>query len=113
MWSWSLSALTGRAFGAWLVGFGIAMVHVAWEADWRRVRPATAGAGVLGALQLVALLRYPDVPAWDAPQTWVYVTVLASFLALGLWGWRAARSRVDDPEAVAPSAQQSDGAGTG
>lgn len=113
MWPWSLSAVTGRAYGAWLVGFGIAMVHVAWEADWRRVRPATAGAGVLGALQLVALLRYPDVPAWDAPQTWVYVTVLVSFVALGLWGWRAARNRVDDPEAAAPLAQHSEEAGAG
>ena len=90
MWPWPISALTGRAFGAWLVGFGIAMVQIAWEADWRRVRPATAGAGVLGMLQLIALLRYLDVPDWGAPQSWVYVTVLISFVALGIWGWRAA-----------------------
>ena len=105
MWPWTLSSLTGRAFGAWLVGFGVAMAQVAWEADWRRVRPATAGAGVLGALQLIALLRYPDVPAWDAPQTWVYVAVLASFVVLGLWGWRAARLRVDSPGVAVPPVQ--------
>jgi hypothetical protein len=86
MWPWTLSSLTGRAFGAWLVGFGIAMAHVAWEADWRRVRPATAGAGVLGALQFMALLRYPDVPTWDAPQTWVYVRRPGEFRRVGPLG---------------------------
>jgi hypothetical protein len=92
MWPWRISALTGRAYGAWLIGFGIAMVQIALEADWRRVRPATAGAGVLGTLQLIALLRYRDVPNWDAPQTWIYVAVLASFVVMGLWGWRLARA---------------------
>lgn len=92
MWSWSVQDLTGRAFGAWLVGFGVAMAQIAWEADWRRVKAATVGAGVLGALQLVALLRYLDEPDWGAVQTWVYVAVLAGFVVLGIWGWRAAGS---------------------
>lgn len=97
MWPWAVSELTGRAFGAWLVGFGVAMAQIAWEADWRRVRPATAGAGVLGLLQLVALVRYPDVPAWGAPRTWIYLMVLVGFVALGLWGWRRARDPSTDP----------------
>lgn len=88
MWPWRLTSLTGRAFGAWMAGFGTAMVHIAWEADWRRARPATVGAGVLGVLQLVALIRYPDVPDWGAPQTWVYLAVLLSFVALAGAGWR-------------------------
>ena len=88
MWPWVVRDLTARAFGAWLVGFGVAMAQIAREADWRRVRPATAGAGVLGALQLVAVLRYINEPAWDAPQTWLFVAVLAGFVALGVWGWR-------------------------
>ncbi len=95
MWPWPVSSLTGRAFGAWMVGFGIAMAQIAWEADWKRARPATVGAGVLGALQLVAVLRYVDVPAWNAPQTWVYVAVMVSFVVLGIWGWRAAGDMAD------------------
>ena len=91
IWSWPVSDLTARALGAWLVGFGIAMVQIAWEADWRRVRPATLGAGALGALQLGAVARYSDVPDWGAPQTWVYVVVMASFVGLGVWGWQAAK----------------------
>lgn len=92
MWPWALRDLTARAIGAWLVGFGIAMAQIAWEGDWRRARAATAGAGVLGALQLVALIRYLDEPAWDGPQTWVYVGVLVSGVVLGVVGWRAAGS---------------------
>lgn len=95
MWPWPVSSLTGRAFGAWMVGFGIAMVQISWEADWKRARPATTGAGVLGALQLVAVLRYVDVPAWDDPQPWVYVAVMVSFVVLGIWGWRAAGDMED------------------
>jgi hypothetical protein len=90
MWPWPVSDLTARAFGAWLVGFGIAMLQIAWEADWRRVRPATAGAGVLGVLQLIAVARYGDVPDWGASQTWVYVAVMVGFVGLGVWGWRTA-----------------------
>lgn len=91
MWPWPVSDLTARAYGAWLIGFGIAMVQIFWENDWRRVRPATAGAGVLGVLQLVAILRYFDVPDWGAPQSWVYIVVLAGFVALGWRGWQVGR----------------------
>jgi hypothetical protein len=88
MWPWPLTSLTSQAFGAWMVGFGIAMVHMAWEADWRRARPATAGAGTLGVLQLLAVLRHLGDTAWNSPQIWVYVAVLTSFVVLGVYGWR-------------------------
>jgi hypothetical protein len=88
MWPWPLTSLTSQAFGAWMVGFGIAMVHMAWEADWRRARPATAGAGTLGVLQLIALLRHLGETAWSSPQIWGYVAVLTSFVVLGVYGWR-------------------------
>jgi hypothetical protein len=101
MWPWGSSSLTGRAFGAWMVGFGVAMAHIAWEADWRRVRPATAGAGVLGVLQIIAMLRYLDEPAWDAPQTWLYGGVMLSFIVLGAFGWHKASSLAEpDPDRV-------------
>jgi hypothetical protein len=96
MWPWSVSSLTARAFAAWMVGFGIEIMQVAWEADWIRARPATASAGVLGALQLIALIRYLDVPSWEAPQTWLYVAVLISFVVLGIWGWHATRDVTQD-----------------
>ena len=92
MWPWAVRDLTARSIGAWLVGFGVAMVQISWEADWYRVRAATLGAGALGALQLVALVRYLDVPAWDALQTWIYLGVMCSFVGLALVGWRQTRA---------------------
>jgi len=92
MWPWHLTSVTSQAFGAWMIGFGIALGQMAWEADWKRVRPATAGVGALGLLQLIAVLRYPDVLDWTTVQAWVYVVVLTSFAVLGIYGWRVARS---------------------
>ena len=37
LWPWKLSALTGRAIGAWLIGIGTAAGHMAYEKDWWRV----------------------------------------------------------------------------
>lgn len=101
MWPWPLTSLTSQAFGAWMIGFGIAMVHMAWEADWRRVQPATTGAGALGVLQLVAVLRHLDGTAMNAPQIWVYVAVLTSFVVLGTYGWWVVKNNTA-PDAIAP-----------
>ena len=92
IWPWRLTSVTSQAFGAWMIGFGVALGQMAWEADWVRVRPATAGVGTLGTLQLMAVLRYQSDLDWATVQAWVYVIVLASFVVLGIYGWRAAGS---------------------
>jgi hypothetical protein len=104
IWPWEVNALSGRAFGAWMIGFGVALAHIAWEGDWRRVRPATSGAGALGALQLVVLLRYLDSQAWEEPKIRLYVAVMFGFVMLGLTGWRVA-SGLGEADAVAVSAE--------
>ncbi len=97
MWPWPLTTITSQAFGAWMIGFAVAMVHMALEADWKRVQPATAGAGVLGSLQLLAILRFRQEIAWNTPQVWVYATVLGGFVALGACGYWATRLRRSEP----------------
>src|SRR5664279_3021694 len=57
VWPWTLTRLTGRAIGAWLVGLGIAAVQAVRENDWMRIRPATMSYVVFGGLELVALAR--------------------------------------------------------
>jgi hypothetical protein len=37
LWPWTLTPLTARAIGAWLVGLGIAAAHETWENDLLRV----------------------------------------------------------------------------
>jgi hypothetical protein len=97
-WSWPLTALTGRAVGAWLIGLGIAAGHMAWENDWLRARAGAISFSAFGLLQLAALLRFglPGSPAYDLPvvewsdwQAWAYVLLLLSVFAVGAYGWLA------------------------
>jgi hypothetical protein len=99
VWPWSLSALTGRAVGAWLIGLGISTAQSAWENDLIRIKPALASYAVFGSLQLVALARFAasDHPLtgdpvlnWGSPRPWIYLVFAIGLAALGAWGWRTA-----------------------
>jgi hypothetical protein len=87
LWPWSLTPLTGRAIGAWLVSVGIAAFHTYWERDRRRVQASTRTYLLLALLQFVALARYPDEVSWSDLRLWVYLYFLATILVIGLWGW--------------------------
>ncbi len=45
---------------------------------------------VYGALQLIAIARYPGTVNWHGVSAWVYLLLLISLLAVGVYGWRAA-----------------------
>jgi len=103
IWPWGLSALTGRAIGAWVIAMGIAAGQAAWEEDLLRLRGAMLALGTFGTLQLVAVVRFAgaDHPVtgdpvldWGDLRTWVYVGFVFSLGAVGLWGWLAARNAV-------------------
>jgi hypothetical protein len=100
IWPWQLTALTGRAIGAWLIGVGIAAGHMAWENDWLRARIGAISYTLFGALELVVVLRFATAqdPAsgypilgWGDPRTWVYLLFLISILGAGVFGWWSAR----------------------
>jgi hypothetical protein len=59
-WPWPLTPLTARAFAAWVLGLGVVWLCVAYENDYARVRIALMAALWLGALELLALVRYAD-----------------------------------------------------
>lgn len=82
-WPWELSALTGRAVGAWLFSLGVAAAHAVWERDPARLRPAAAAYVAFGVLQGIALLRYPQVRDWTSAGAIVYVVFLVSALVVG------------------------------
>jgi len=90
-WPWALTPLTGRAIGAWLVGLGIAAAHGVLGRDIDRFRPAAAASAVLGALELIAVLRYRSDVNWHGPGAWVYLGFAAGILAIGAFGWASAR----------------------
>jgi hypothetical protein len=102
IWPWALTPLTARATAAWLIGIGVAAAHVVVEDDPGRVRAALVGFAALGALQLVALARFPGSIDWASPNGWVYVGFLLIFLGVGLAGWRMASRAPAPTEAASP-----------
>jgi len=98
LWPWTLTPLTGRAIGAWLLGLGIAATQAVVENDWIRIRPATMSYTAFAVLEFAALARYPDELAWETPSAWIYLVLLASALVIGLYGWWQAtqlRKKID------------------
>jgi hypothetical protein len=87
LWPWMLTPLTARAIGAWLLGLGLAAAHATAENDWGRVAVAIHSYVLLGVLEFVALIRYPNTVDWGRPATWVYILFLVSFLLVGVYGW--------------------------
>jgi hypothetical protein len=83
-WPWDLTALTGRAIGAWLASLSIAAAQFVWEGCLMRLATAARAYTVLGLLQAVALIRYPDQFAWRSVGGWIYLVFLASILVVGL-----------------------------
>lgn len=87
VWPWLLTALTGRAIGAWFVGIGFAAFHGVRENDFLRIRPLGGGYTAFAILELVALGRYSGAVDWSGPSVWVYLLFLLSILPVGLYGW--------------------------
>lgn len=87
IWPWALTALTGRAIGAWFVGIGFAAIHALRENDFFRIRPLGGGYTTFAILELAAIARYAGDVNWNMPAAWVYLAFLLSILPVGLFGW--------------------------
>ena len=85
LWPWTLTTLTARAVGAWLIGIGFAAIHANRENDFSRIQPLAGGYMAFAILELVALARYAGNVNWNAPAAWVYLAFLLSILPVGLF----------------------------
>jgi hypothetical protein len=94
LWPWSLTPLTARALGAFVLGFGVSAADASRENDLKRFEGAALAYGVLGALELIAAARYADDFSGASLDTWIYVGFLASVLAVGFYGAARARARL-------------------
>jgi hypothetical protein len=90
-WPWMLTALTGRAIGAWLLGLGVAAAQTVWENDFQRSQMVSQSSIAFGVLELIALARYPGALDWSGAGSWLYLLFLVSIAAVGLYGWLAGR----------------------
>lgn len=84
-WPWPLTALTGRAVGAWLVGLGVGALHARLLDDVVQVRPMALTGVVFVVLQAVALLRHGGELAWGGLPASGYVVGLVVIGATSLW----------------------------
>jgi hypothetical protein len=86
VWPWPLTALTGRAVGAWLAGLGI-IAGQSWYADHREVVAlAFPAITIYSALQLAVLAGFARSLHWDQAPAWCYLLFLTSLLAVGVTG---------------------------
>ena len=94
LWPWTLTPLTSRAVGAWLLALAAGLASTLYERDWRRIRVAVPTFAAMPALQTIALARYSDTVDWTSASLWCYLAYLASLLALGVYGlFRIAATR--------------------
>jgi hypothetical protein len=87
-WPWSLSPLTARTVGAWLLATGVLVLHAAVENDLDRMFPAAFTWLVSGLLQGVAILRHLGDFEGATLAGSVYLAFPVSLLLLGaatLW----------------------------
>ncbi|MGY1671914.1 hypothetical protein [Geodermatophilus sp. SYSU D00710] len=90
LWPWTLTPLTARVVGAWLIAFGIATALAALAGDLERLRTATIAYTVFGALELLVVLLHREHVAWDRPAAWLYVAFAVAIVLTGAAGWRLA-----------------------
>jgi hypothetical protein len=86
LWPWTLTPLTARAVGAWLLALATGLGATLWERDWARIRVATPTYVAMPLLQFVALARFSGSVSWDAGGVWAYIVFLVSILLLGTLG---------------------------
>jgi hypothetical protein len=86
LWPWTLTPLTSRAVGAWLLALAAGLASTLYERDWRRIRVAVPTFAAMPVFQAIALARYSDTVDWSSASLWWYLAYLASLLALGVFG---------------------------
>jgi hypothetical protein len=84
-WPWTLSELTARAVGAWLVGLGWSAAQGQFSSDVRTVRPVAFTSVAFVILQVLALLRHGDALTWTGAPAVGFVTVLVAIGVAGAW----------------------------
>lgn len=93
-WPWTLSELTARAIGAWLVGLGWSAAQGQSGDDLRTVRPVALTSVAFVILQALALLRYGDALTWPSAPAIGFITVLLAIGVAGGWALALSRSPV-------------------
>jgi len=93
VWPWALTDLTGRATGAWLIGWSVVLIGILLENDRARTHMPALSYAVWGGLALVAIARYSSALDWDAGRSWLLLVFFVSVIGVGSYGVIQARSQ--------------------
>lgn len=99
VWPWPLDRLTAQVTGAWLVAAGVTGLAILVERGSARTRAPFAGLALVGALLLLALLRFHTAPAHPLRLVG-YVAAALMAVAAGYAGLR--RGLTDPRPSAAP-----------
>jgi hypothetical protein len=95
LWAWTLTDLTSKAVGTWLVGTGLTCVVVALLDDRANVPGWALAQIAFGGGVLFGMARFNDDVDFDGIGAWLIVAYFASTLASGCYGaamsWREGR----------------------
>jgi hypothetical protein len=91
LWPWMLTPLTARACGSGLTSLGVVAALAVRENAWERIWMALAANVIGGALELIAVLRYPDTMQWGTASGVAYLVFFVGIIVLGIYGVYAAR----------------------
>lgn len=84
VWPWALTPLTARAIGGGFLSIAVASLVAMRESDWARVRIGTVPYLLVGALQLLAVVRYAGTIDWGRPGTYLYLLFMLAVFGGGL-----------------------------
>ena len=84
-WPWKLTPLTARAVASWLCGIGVSAIQIPLENDWDRIGPALIAYTLIGALQIVALIRFPGDFVWASLSGFYYLAFIANIFICGIY----------------------------
>lgn len=111
LWPWNLMTATrywshdvslAPYVGAWVVSYGVLLLHARREADFFRLRPMAIASIVLGVLQLGVIARNPPMRLAEPPGL-AYLGALLSVVCLGVAALVASRSAPRAPRGEVPS----------
>lgn len=104
LWPWKLTALTGRAVGAWLIGLSLTGVQALYENDRTRLGPAGVVAFTWAIAQLAVVALFAGSIDWTRPTSGLYVAFIVSVVAIGAAAIYAnVRARREDRTSAAGS----------
>ena len=66
-------------------GIGVSAIQIPLENDWDRSEPALIAYVTIGALQIIALIRYPGDFLWASLSGFYYLVFIASIFLCGVY----------------------------